>query len=160
MFGGSSQSQHATNAFSMPQSQIAGTPLGNMMPFITAGIQQLMSGSAANPAIAAATKASNMNLATGLQQEKSAFAGTGMATSSALMSGMNQMTQQAGINLASITSNLAFQGLQSGIGDILNMAAGTGNQWGSQFGWNAGLSLSSTYGTNPAGQPYGSTTVA
>lgn len=140
-FGGSSSSQHATNAFTMPQKQLAGTPFAAMLPGMLSGVNQLLSGSALTSASSAVTKASNMNLTTGIQGLKSAFAGSGMAQSSDLMRGINQMTQQAGINLASVIAPMTLESIQSGIGDVLNMAAGTGNQWGSQFGWNAGASI-------------------
>lgn len=140
MFGGSSQSNYSNTPFTAAPGSAAaaapGSPLATLMPSLTSGIADLTSGSAYAPV----TKQTQQVLQTGIQQYKSAMAGAGMGQSTVMGAGINQMTQQAYTNLAATM----VAGIQSGIEDIINMSSGTGHQWGSTFGWNAGASLSYT----------------
>lgn len=141
-FGGSSQSNRTP--FTQGPGSIAGTPLGSMMPGAVSAINSLTSGTALTSGVNSITKQSQMLLTTGTQLEKSAFAGSGMAQSSDLMRGIGQMVQQSNINLAATLAPYILQGMQSGISDVLNAASGTG--YTQQFGWNAGASLSTSFG--------------
>jgi hypothetical protein len=158
-FGGSSQSHHATGAYTSNPNLFKGTPFATMVGPQMQGINALLSGSAVQGPASAVTKASNMNLQTGIQNLKSTFAGTGMGQSTDLARGINQMTQQSGINLAATIGPMVLQSLQAGIQDVFGMASGTQNNWGSQFGWGAGVSVTGSYpslgGTTGFGPPSG-----
>lgn len=130
--------------------------LQNLLPTLFSGTQSLAQGQGVKTGLQNITNYVKQTMNTGVQNMKTAFAGSGMAQSSDLMRGISQYQQQSTTDLAAQLSQYQMQFQQNqlaALGEIIAMGQGiqTTSQQQSSFGWNVGMNIAGGQNFNPAG---------